>query len=297
MIVLSRLMLAGICLCIFPALATAGPCDALFRFDGNLNDSGGNGYNGQMIGPKGAPATPQFVAGKFGQALRLDGSSAMRTFIDLHPDGCPQVTLTAWVRIEGEGDKQTQFIVSTGSYRGPGMYVAGTNLTQAGSGNGQYQADAIRAGANWTFVAASYDNVARKYRLHWRTRSKEMAMGSTSPPEEALWIGAFDDNLGHPAKNVVLDDVQIIGRVLSHEEFLAMQESPAVTAAVSTTGSVLAKDSGVKAGPVVSGVVSCASNDECPAQSYCAVDSTCHPDSHAPRSSGGGLTVDEWNEQ
>ena len=65
----SRLTLAAVGLLSIPAFAQAGPCDALFRFDGSLADSGGNGFAGQMIGPKGAPATPQFVEGKFGHAI------------------------------------------------------------------------------------------------------------------------------------------------------------------------------------------------------------------------------------
>ena len=48
---------------LLPAQAVAQQCDAHFSFEGNLTDSSANGADGRMIGPAGAVATPQFVAG------------------------------------------------------------------------------------------------------------------------------------------------------------------------------------------------------------------------------------------
>jgi hypothetical protein len=88
------------------AVALAAPCEAVFHFDGDLADSSGNGHDGRMIAAGGVPATPQFVAGRSGQALSLDGASAMRTFIDLNPDTCPQVTISAWINVETVSSSQ-----------------------------------------------------------------------------------------------------------------------------------------------------------------------------------------------
>ena len=64
--------------------ATSGPCDAHFTFDDSLADSGGNGYDGEMIGVDGAPAKPGFTEGKFGKALLLNGTAGMQAYVDLN---------------------------------------------------------------------------------------------------------------------------------------------------------------------------------------------------------------------
>ena len=61
----------------------------------------------------------------------------MRSFIDLHPDVRPQVTILVWVQIADEGDTKMQYIISTASYQSPGMSVSGTNIAQPASGNGR----------------------------------------------------------------------------------------------------------------------------------------------------------------
>lgn len=84
--------------------------------------------------------------------------------------------------------------------------------------------------------------------MHWRSRSKGMATGADpADPEEAVWVGAYDDNvfyekLSHPAHNILLDEFQIIGRVLNQDEILALQRSPAANpdgaeTSVAATGS------------------------------------------------------------
>jgi len=103
---------------LFPLQVLAQQCNAHFTFDGDLQDSGANGYHGHMIGKDGAKATPRFIDGKSGQALQLDGTSAMRSFIDLHSETCPQVTVTAWIQIMRTGAKGTQYIFSTAAVAG-----------------------------------------------------------------------------------------------------------------------------------------------------------------------------------
>jgi hypothetical protein len=39
----------------------------------------------------------------------------MRAFLDLHPDTCPPVTISAWINVESITDNQSQYVVSTGS--------------------------------------------------------------------------------------------------------------------------------------------------------------------------------------
>lgn len=216
-------------LCATPALA--GPCDAYFPFDGNLADASGNGYHGLPIVKEGEPGGPQFTEGKIGQALHLTGGSAVRTFVDLHYDFCPQVTITAWfklVSVEASGD---QYIFSTGSGHGPGMRAQKSTIRLAGTGNGISQQDAIRDRNTWFFVAAVYDYAAGTYKLHWRNRVVEGKFAdSRRPPEDSFWIGTFNDSLSYMAQDLYIDELRIQGNALTDDELLAVAEETSPSA-------------------------------------------------------------------
>ena len=206
-----------------PALAQA-QCDAWFPFDGNLSDASGNGYDGTMIGKGGVPALAQFSTGVVGQALQVDGRSAMRAYIDLNPDACPQVTITAWIRVESNDVNSSQFLISTGAGNGPGLRSSGTIAVLTGNGNGLMQRDALRDGRAWFFFAGVYDYAANTYRFHWRDRIVEGQLAeSRRPPDDALWVGAFNDQLHHAFKNAYVDELRITGRTLTPGELARMR--------------------------------------------------------------------------
>lgn len=206
-----------------PALAQS-QCDAWFPFDGDLSDASGNGNDGTMIGKGGVPAHAQFSTGVVGQALQIDGSSAMRAYVDLNPDACPQVTISAWIRVESNDVKSTQFLISTGAGNGPGLRSSGTIAVLTGNGNGLMQRDALRDGRAWFFFAGVYDYNANTYRFHWRDRIVEGKLAeSHRPPEDALWVGAFNDQLQHAFKNAYVDELRITGRTLTAAELARMR--------------------------------------------------------------------------
>ena len=108
-----------------PLTATAGPCDAYFTFDGTLADASGNSYDGEMVGANGSTATANYTKGKYGQALELDGTGAMRALIDLHWDLCPQVTFSAWVKVTRDAySSASPVMFSSGQGSGPGLYFS-----------------------------------------------------------------------------------------------------------------------------------------------------------------------------
>jgi len=217
--------LAGFALLYLAGPALAGPCDAYYTFDGTLADAGGNGYDGTMIGKGGTLARPEFAAGRTGQALRLGGTAAMRAFVDLHPDFCPQVTFTAWISPDGSGPRATQSIFSTGSGHGPGLRISGGTLTLNGPANGLGQSNAVRGNAGWQFVAGVYDYANRSYTLYWGKRSVTKPLpDDLREPEEAIWVGAFNDTLSSPAAGIVIDDLRIVGRALGKDELAAQQD-------------------------------------------------------------------------
>lgn len=211
-----------------PSMVWAGPCDATFNFDGNLLDSSGNGNDGTMIGKGGVPAKPVFVEGRSGQALRFDGTSAMRAPLDLYIKNCPQVTISAWVKIDADSPKTTQFLLSTGSGSGPGIRISGTGLSLHGPANGLFKGNAIRPNSGWRFVAGVYDYEAGEtgtFALHWRDRPLEPVSMSSNVREweDMLWVGAMNDSLSPAAKGIVIDDVRIEGRVLGYKDLRSLR--------------------------------------------------------------------------
>jgi len=170
--------------------AHASRCDAHFPFDGSLADATGNGYDGMMIAEAGA-AEARFGEGRYGQALHLTGGSAMRAFLDLHHESCPQFTITAWFRLPSVTNAAPQAILSTGARGGiPAIVAQGSTIHLYGSGNGLAQKNAIRSGDTWFFVAATFDYETRSYKLYWRNRAQEGTL-SASPyeAEDSFWIG------------------------------------------------------------------------------------------------------------
>jgi len=260
--------------------AVAGPCEAYFPFDGSLADAGGNGYHGLLIVKKGETGTSQFVEGKIGQALHLTGSTAMRAFIDLHPDICPQVTVTAWFRLASTDIGGNQYIFSTGAGTGPALYAQNKRISLSATGNPIRQEDAIRDPGTWFFVAGVYDYTGGTYRLYWRSRVVEGQINeSRRGPEDAFWVGTYNDNMDYTAGDLYIDDLRVHGRALSADEVRAM-------AAGESGASPGTADAGS------AGLPACSTTDDCAAGSYCAWDNTCHPESHAPRRTLTMGTVD-----
>lgn len=193
-------------------------CDAWYRFDGDLADASGNGYEGTMFGRDGAAAEPGFGAGISGQALHLDGAAALRAYLDLHYDSCPQVTLTAWVRIDSKNPEETAYVLSTG-VPGIGLYYSGRSVVLTGSGNGLSHREGLRDDRAWFFVAGVYDFDAGTYRLYFRNRIREGSLPSKpKEPEGVIYIGTRGDSLANTARDLYLDEVRIFGRALSDEQ-------------------------------------------------------------------------------
>jgi hypothetical protein len=265
-----RIFTALISICTFlPATdALAGPCDAYFPFENSLADASGNGYDGRMIGPDGTDAKPEFVPGKIGTALHFTGKSAMRALLDLHFDRCPQVTFTAWIRIVSNERTGTQYMVSTGGGSGPGLQFNGQYLKLEGTGNGLSYRDALRDRNEWYFVAGAYDYTAGKYTLYFRDRPVEGTLSENLyKPEDALWVGGFNDKLSYPVQDGYIDDLRIIGRTLDAAEIDKIRQA-------ATTGGVVPMDTAEGQ--------ACNAPGECPAGTYCAFDRTCHPERHLP---------------
>ena len=112
------------------ATTTPGPAGLVihYKFDGNANDSSGNNHHGIE------EAGPTYVAGKFGQAIHLDGFDDYVAIPDVTYSGTgyPEVTACAWVRTTDENgqivtfDRSENFRLEIGgSYSGGTAWYAG----------------------------------------------------------------------------------------------------------------------------------------------------------------------------
>ena len=210
---------AALACILFSASAHAGPCDAHFTFDGNLSDASGNGYDGMLIGPggKSLPGTaPSYGEGKNGQALKLNGSYAVRAPVDLAMEGCPQVTISAWVKFENASAKGFEYILSSGR-NGPALTREGTHFNARG-GAGHYRARNALRGGNWQFIAAAIDYSTGLMTVYWGNRSYEQKIGTAGTKQMDIWIGAVGDNLSMSVKAGSVDDVRVVGSILSAEQ-------------------------------------------------------------------------------
>jgi len=259
-----------------PGSAVAGPCDAFFDFDGNLADISGNGHDGRMVARDGVPASPRYVAGKSGQALRMDGDSAMRAMLDLHPENCPQLTLMAWIKVDpgaAEGH-----VIGTEGQEGPGLRYFDSSLQMLGPAYGVVERN-ILFPDTWTFIALVYDSKNELQRLHWDGRNSERPMGDMRLlPGPAVWVGAYGPRLNYAASGVLIDELRIVGEALDPREIADFRDSiggNGSEAAIAASGSP---------------AIACSSNAGCAEGYYCAVDETCHPESHRPMNGSGSGT-------
>ncbi len=298
---LNKTTLALMLGCVFAAgTVQAGPCDAYYKFDGNLSDSSGGGNDGMMVTEGGKPSTPDFVEGRFGQGLKFNGDKAMRAFVDLSYDVCPKMTFMAWIKTT-PASSQTILGVANRQY----IMTSNKSYYIRSAGKDLSAHDAVLPNMGWMFIAATWDAETKKVTLHWRNRTLEEEMGTAVyTTSSAFWLGALNDAMAHSADDMVLDEVRLVGEVLSQDQILAMRNPasgagpslvdsavPVTTAGPSVTtppSMVDGTGAGAVGSPVAGGgtmpdeIIACTSHEGCAQGSYCGWDRVCHPDSHAP---------------
>ena len=256
----------------FQTYANAQQCTAHYTFDGNISDSSSAGLSAFLADATRAASSVEFAEGKFGQALVLDGDTVLRLPIDLTFESCPEVTITAWIKVPAPLDKGTMFVIGSGSGNTPGLSISGSRLTARGSANGISQDDVFYGSPEWIFVAAVYDSTEGTFRLHWRHRNKPKTLGSIATAADSIWLGAQTQDSKYVAKGILVDDLRIYPQALTVENIAEIREGQA-----STPGDAaqFASSSGAEGG-------ACSAHEQCGTGFYCAFDGTCHPDRHAP---------------
>jgi len=268
-----RVLFVGLVLCtIWQSPVHAQQCEAHYKFDGSISDSGSGGITAYLADAKKAASSLNFVAGKDGQALVLDGNTILRIPISLNFDRCPRFTMSMWLQAPEELSKSGQSILGTGAGNSPGLRVSGRTVSANGTANGIWQPDVLYAGPEWVFVAVVYDSIDKTYRLHWRGNHKSKDMGDPTPAGDSLWLGSEVNNLRRAAAGIVIDDLRIYPNALTVEN---VEEIRSGTAPLPGSDAAFASSEGMEGG-------ACTAQGQCGVGLYCAFDRSCHPDRHRP---------------
>ena len=206
-------------------MADAGTgTSARYPFDGDAHDAWGNGQDAMLVG------APTFTAGKYGQAIVLDGST---DYLQLSPRLADNTdfTFAGWVKWGGGGSWQRvfDFGADTSHYLFVSPKTSGGNLRFAintGSGEQQLSAAALTAGV-WTHVAVTISGDTGKLFVNGALVATNTAM--TYNPVD---VGTKFNFIGKsqvaadPLFNGQLDDLRFISSALSDAQIAAIASTP-----------------------------------------------------------------------
>jgi hypothetical protein len=242
-------------LCLLSALLTAGAGHAQellfhYKLDGSIGNSGSVGTEGRLYVAKEASA-PQTVDGEIGDAFYFTSPSVIATPFSLDSNVYPQVTITAWVKLDA--DSPGGYIVSSGNGNGPRLSVYG-NRIMFDIGRTSVVFNKPMERDEWVFVAAAGDVTAPDARLYQgddemmtrdidtRTLAPPTAFFNPEDPDAEripyLFVGAHQF-WQWPAMKMALDDVRVYSGALTPEQIDAVRNSiqpGADTTAVSGAG-------------------------------------------------------------
>jgi len=216
--------------CALPRSALAQELLFHLPLDGSLQNVGAAGGEAALH-VKAGDAPPTSVAGKFGEALHFTGGAALALPYSLSPEDHPQVTITAWVKLD-PGYKGEHAVVSSGNGNGPKLTLfSGKALLTAGRSTATF-AQAMPKD-KWVFIAgvADISNAqARVYQGGGELIKENIKTGDLYPPTAYkdpddpdaaktpyLFVGSHGFNQW-TAKDMSIDDVRVYAGALTKDQ-------------------------------------------------------------------------------
>ena len=178
-------------ICSYPTTASA-----LYQFEDNTNDTCSGGYNGTEIG------SPTYVAGKFGKAISLNGSTQAVTIPSILPtNSAASSSSTCWFKTSYAGANMGTIFSTYDSYGGGGSSTPGWGLWTEGNQNYLRMASYYLFGSvvgtdgttnvsdgNWHFVAVVFDYSAGTLNCYLDGNSTpEISITGTSATSVDIW--------------------------------------------------------------------------------------------------------------
>ncbi len=229
----------------FPETATA--VNASFLFEGNANDSSGNGHNGIVMG------TPTYAAGKSSQSISLDGANDYIRLSSKLGDST-DFSFTGWVYWNGGGNWQRIFDLGDGTDKFVALVPkTGDNnklrfVMKNGAAGGEQQLDstaALPTGA-WTHVGVTLTGTTGKLFVNGALVGTNTTMTINPVDVATVWnyLGKAQF-AADPLFNGRMDDVRFFNTALSDAQVLASYNN----LAPQFTANPLAKADAVKLQP------------------------------------------------
>jgi hypothetical protein len=193
-----------------------------WRFDGNVNDSSGNGHHGTISG------SPTYTAGKVGQAINFNGVDDYVTVGSIGISGSVPRTIAGWARATSTDipDWTTVFGFSndlTAEQAGTYFDIQRRNYGAYAIHVYGWERDLTDVDFDWHHLAATYDGEIIRWYAEGRLVNSEAWTISTL---DNVMMGKRGDRESYfPG---LVDDVRIYNRTLSEAEiaFLAGETVP-----------------------------------------------------------------------
>jgi predicted ribosomally synthesized peptide with SipW-like signal peptide len=199
---------------------------AYYPFENSADDLSGNGYDGSITNQG------TYIGGRTGRAVAFGGTNGYVNVSDSSGlDGFSGVTISAWFRLDGEGDTPANTLVRKNNayllQRTSGDYIS---FAVWDGGLADWKAVRTRTfDANdygtWHHIAGVFDPDDSAYRLYLdgtevdsATTTATAVDGSSAP----LTIGGLEDQY---SLDGALDDVRIYARALSASEVQSLYDS------------------------------------------------------------------------
>lgn len=209
----------------FPETAT--PVNASFLFEGNANDSSGNGHNGIVMG------TPTYAAGKSSQSISFDGTSDYIRLSSKLGDSV-DFSFTGWVYWNGGGnwqrifdlgdgtDKYVAMVPKTGDTAKLRFVMKNGAVADATGGEQRLDSTAALPIGAWTHVAVTLTGTTGKLFVNGTLVNTNTAMTIDPVNVATVWNylgkGQF---AADPLFNGRMDDIKFYNSALTDAQVLA----------------------------------------------------------------------------
>ncbi len=200
---------------------------AAWLFDGDAKDISKNGYHGELQGGK-------FVAGKFGQALELNGSSEW-VAINQKMGSFEELTFAHWLNCTGRDGQWRTFFNNNGWKGGDVHYQLHQDnrvefsINNPGD-NDRFATYRVTGGElnKWTHIATVYSGKEGKVRFCIDGELNiELDWGNNLAVLDVAQIGAWKNNAGNQERHMqgLFDEFAIFNTVLSQDEINSLKDS------------------------------------------------------------------------
>ncbi len=222
----------GACIDLAPSFAAGGTGTSSlmgwWKFNGNANDSSGNGHNGTVSGPT---LTTDKI-GKKNAAYAFSGASTQ--YIDTNfTFPVTKYTVSAWIKPDGTSPSSFATIISNtrdccSTYNGfqiqyskASPYTLVSRMWSGGAGANSISYNGLTLNA-WNFVTASYNGLVHKLYLNGSLVGSNNITATIGSPAYDVFIGKMGAVTSNYSFGGSMDDVRIYDYQLTNTQVMTL---------------------------------------------------------------------------